>query len=218
MDEICSGYIVNKLLEDVLALFEGLDTAFKMMQKLEEHFRSYSTATALRRLDQLLDMRYTPGEDMNLHICRVNRAMREIEHGGTLSYKTLHILIYLRSMPKNSDWSPLVTALMAQDEKTLTPENVGRSLVKKALQLSNTNCKDATARKEPKDAFNATSKPQRRNLTCLNCKKKGRLKAGCWAPGGGAEGQGPHQRNRADGGLRQLESKLHQVHYIYLSQ
>jgi transposase InsO family protein len=37
---------------------------------------------------------------------------------------------------------------------------------------------------------------QKTPLTCHNCKKPGHLKADCWSPGGGKEGQGPRRRKR----------------------
>ncbi|THG94474.1 hypothetical protein EW026_g7010 [Hermanssonia centrifuga] len=50
-------------------------------------------------------------------------------------------------------------------------------------------------------AFNAAEKRKgrlKRNIKCFNCKKKGHVKAECWAPGGGKEGQGPRKGKSKD--------------------
>ncbi len=54
------------------------------------------------------------------------------------------------------------------------------------------------ADKKSKDqAFTAQSQKRKNksDIECFNCKKKGHIKAECWAKGGGKEGQGP-RRNR----------------------
>ena len=41
---------------------------------------------------------------------------------------------------------------------------------------------------------NAQKKGKKRDVECFNCKKKGHVRADCWAKGGGKEGQGPKKK------------------------
>ncbi|KZT31399.1 hypothetical protein SISSUDRAFT_995179, partial [Sistotremastrum suecicum HHB10207 ss-3] len=46
---------------------------------------------------------------------------------------------------------------------------------------------------QPANGFNGRRGRTLRNpgIICHNCKRNGHIAANCWAPGGGAEGQGP---------------------------
>ena len=62
---------------------------------------------------------------------------------------------------------------------------------KRMLGRSNNNSED--------QAFAASGqKKDRREIECFNCKKKGHIKAECWAKGGGKEGQAPKRRKPQD--------------------
>ena len=58
-------------------------------------------------------------------------------------------------------------------------------------------------KKESKDeAFTAdtTKKKSKKDIECHNCRKRGHVKANCWAKGGGKEGQGPRRNRGATAG------------------
>jgi gag-polypeptide of LTR copia-type len=53
-------------------------------------------------------------------------------------------------------------------------------------------------KKSDDQAFAAQSRKRKNksDIKCFNCKKKGHIKAECWAKGGGKEGQGPRRNRR----------------------
>jgi len=53
-------------------------------------------------------------------------------------------------------------------------------------------------------AIDAWKKGKKCNVECFNCKKKGHVRANCWAKGGGKEGLGPRRRGGGakDGGAK----------------
>jgi len=64
--------------------------------------------------------------------------------------------------------------------------------------------KSGSSKKDEKDAaFAASAKfrgakgGRRSNIECFNCKKRGHIKADCWAKGGGKEGEGPKGKWKA---------------------
>jgi hypothetical protein len=55
----------------------------------------------------------------------------------------------------------------------------------------------ASKGKAPKAKADSKGKKKDRGPPCQNCAKPGHTKDDCWAKGGGAEGNGPHQKRRA---------------------
>ena len=55
-------------------------------------------------------------------------------------------------------------------------------------------------------ATDAQKKSKKRDVECFNCKKKGHVRANCWAKGGGKEGQGPKSKKKC-GGLKEGGAK-----------
>src|SRR5713226_5548233 len=100
-----------------------------------------------------------------------------------------YVMVLIGSLPSCYD-SPIdaLTSSCDINNKDITPDAVIRSATreyeKRVLRKEN---------KSQEEAFSAEAKKKAKNkdIECYNCKKKGHIKAECWAKGGDKEGQGP---------------------------
>ena len=135
-DSKVRSLLVNKLADEIIALIEELPTAYAMVKRLQEQFQSTSAASALSRLDKLLDATFTNGEDMARHLGIVNGIINQIKNAGGFDIDKLHIVVLLRSLPKTSDWEGLVNSLKTVEEGDLTKEKVARALTEHAEEMN----------------------------------------------------------------------------------
>jgi len=133
------GMIVNKLSDDILPLVVDQPTAYKMVERLKSQYQSTSAASALSRLDRLLDMEFKTGQEISSHIGAVNGIINQIRDAGGLDLDKLHVVVLLRSMPKTPEWTTVISALKAQEESTLTKEKVARTLTETANETGSKN-------------------------------------------------------------------------------
>ena len=134
------------------------------------------------------------GEDDDVHAHFAKLAnMREQLAGMGESISDQHYAnILLVSLPKC--YKMRITAI------TTNADDTGRGIEpQKVVRLITDDYNRTTMAKEAKKSedqvFAALSQrnkgKDKRNVECYNCKKKGHIKANCWAKGGGKEGQGP---------------------------
>jgi hypothetical protein len=67
------------------------------------------------------------------------------------------------------------------------------------LQLKQTHCEkkeDTALYVKAGKGQKGKEKKKKRDVKCFNCHKLGHMIAECWRPGGGKEGQGPHQKKK----------------------
>jgi len=127
------GLFINKLNDDALSLVEDCRTAYEMIMRLQRQFLSNSAASSLSRLDRLLDMKFEAGQDMSVHIGRVNSIITEIKANGGLDLERLHAVIVLRSVKDAGPaFASVVAALKAQEEDSLTIDRIHRQLTEAA--------------------------------------------------------------------------------------
>jgi hypothetical protein len=172
------GFLINKLSEATLTLVEDCTTAYEMMQRLESQYRSTSAASVISRLDKLLDIKYKPGEEISLHVGEINSLIYQIKKAGGLDLEKLHIVMLLKSMPKNDDWNVVVTNLKSMDEATLTKERIVKSLTERADELRSTGTV-THQRRTPNTAF-AADEVDKSNVKCYGCGKMGHYKSECY--------------------------------------
>ena len=129
------GLFVSKLSEDAVSLVQDAPTAYEMVQRLASQYQSNSAASALSRIDRLLDTEFKSGADMGSHIGAMNAIINQIKGAGGLDVDKLFVVALLRSMPKTTEWQAIVTSLKAQDEITLTKEKVARALTENAEEI-----------------------------------------------------------------------------------
>jgi hypothetical protein len=86
-------------------------------------------------------------------------------------------------------WQPLTADALV--------EMILNEFTQREIKKEKSNSKD--------EAFAAdTTKPKKQ---CSNCKKRGHLKADCWAKGGGKEGQGPRSKDKGKDSMAAAEDK-----------
>ena len=134
-DVLVRGWLVNKLGETGLKLVQDKGTAYLMWKTLQDQFESHSAASALSRIDTLLDIKYT-GQEISQHLAEVNQLISLIRSSGGLDIEKLHVVVLLRSFPKNQDWNIVIESLKTIDEGTLTVEKVYRAVSDRAHELN----------------------------------------------------------------------------------
>jgi len=171
------SYIVNKLNADAFNLIRAEKSAYSILSKLKEHYQSESASSVLVRFDKLLDLRYDSSKSLISHVAEINSQILQLKDSGNFDWDKLHILILLRSMPKNQDWSSTITSLKVQ-EKELSKEKVIRILQDTETELNSKLQKGPPSEKKTSIAFN-TNKIKSKDIECYRCGKKGHVKKDC---------------------------------------
>ena len=134
-DILVRGWLVNKLGESGLKLIRDKPTAYQMWKTLESQFESHSAASALARIDSLFNIKYT-GNEISQHLGEVNQMISLIRASRGLDIDKLHVVVLLRSFPRDQDWNTVIESLKTTDEGSLTIEKVHRAVTDRAQELS----------------------------------------------------------------------------------
>ena len=153
--------------------------------------RSQMITVDLRRKIQSLKC----GEDENVrtHLDNVANLREQLAAMGTTIPDSEYASILLGSIPSTYE---AMTSAMSTAAKlgntTLTPSIVTSLILDEY---------DRRVLKKPQDgqdealsASTGKGKRPKKDIECFNCKKRGHMKADCWAKGGGKEGQGPKKK------------------------
>lgn len=172
--------IVNKLNTDAFNLVCSEKSAFDMLKKLKAHYQSESAASVLGKFDKLLDLQFDNTKSIISHVAEINSQISQLKESGKFDWEKLHIIILLRSMPKNNDWSTVVTSLKVQ-EKDLSKEKIIRILQDTEFDLK-AKSKGGSMEKKNSIAFNTNNskfKYKSKNVECHRCGKMGHIQKDC---------------------------------------
>ena len=173
------GLFINKLNDDALSLVEDCRTAYEMIMRLQRQFLSNSAASSLSRLDRLLDMKFEAGQDMSVHIGRVNSIITEIKANGGLDLERLHAVIVLRSVKDAGPaFASVVAALKAQEEDSLTIDRIHRQLTE-AARDSKLPAVKREVNPRSSAAFIGSGVGDIDMRTCYRCGEKGHISPEC---------------------------------------
>ena len=136
---------------------------------------------------RLRNKRCREGENVHTHFKQLFELREQLAELGQTVDDDEYIGLLLMTLPSSYD-STLTTINVCAyiTESTLTPDIVIK-IVGDAYDL-----KRSIENKE--DTANARNK--KKDIKCLNCKKRGHVKADCWAKGGEKEGQRPIRRGQ----------------------
>jgi hypothetical protein len=110
--------------------------------------------------------------------------------------------ILLTSLPSSYDQSyTSISHSMHLSGQPLTADALKAMILDKYTQHEIKNQKSSSK----DEAFTANTTKSKKQ--CSNCKKRGHLKANCWAKGSGKEGQGPRSKDKGKDSVAMAEDK-----------
>ncbi len=128
-------------------------------------------------------------DDVQAHFSNLANLHDKLAVLGRTVGNDKYIMVLIGSLPPCYD-SPIdaLTSSCDINNKDITPSAVIRSTTREYEK-----CVLHKENKSQEEAFSTEAKKKAKNkdIECYNCKKKGHIKAECWAKGGDKEGQGP---------------------------
>jgi gag-polypeptide of LTR copia-type len=172
--QIKAGLTAKEFWDQLGALYEGRSKLilFKLRKRLQ-NTRCGADDDVRAHFDKLADLKE--------QLAAMGDTITDEEYGNIL----------LESLPDSYDNTRIAITTAAElSGKTITPTLVIRVVTG---QYDRRTLKKGKAKSSKDEALytNGQRKGQR-NVECFNCRRKGHVKAGCWAKGGGKEGRGPH--------------------------
>ena len=133
-------------------------------------------------------------DDVRAHFAKLTNYREQLASMGETISNEHFANTLLGSLPTCYDMR--ITAITTNADETgnpLVPEKIVKLITD---DYDKRMLRKGTNSKTDDQAFTAsTQKRDHRDLECFNCKKKGHIKANCWAKGGGKEGQRPQRKS-----------------------
>ncbi|RDB21868.1 Retrovirus-related Pol polyprotein from transposon TNT 1-94 [Hypsizygus marmoreus] len=204
-EAIVKQQIAGTIPDSLFMKIRGLPKAQGIWEALSNDFQKKSRMVSVDLRRRLQDERCPEKGDVRAHFAKL-RTMREdlAAMGHPPSDEDFYAII-LGSLPPSFDaYISAVNATSSVLGTTLSPDELMSTVTE---EYERRVLKTKGGKKEENVAFNADSSRGRgrgggaggskRNIECFNCHKKGHMKADCWAPGGGKEGEGPKSKGKA---------------------
>ena len=148
--------------------------------------------------------------DVRTHLVKLQTMREDLASMGAAISDEDFTSVILGSIPQSYDtYIAAITATSSLLNQTLSPTNLIDAIRDESDRRA---IKNPKPKKEGQDAAfaagqssdkgkkgNDESKKSKR-VKCYNCKKLGHVVKECWAPGGGAEGKGPKQKDKGGKG------------------
>ena len=150
----------------------------------------------------LQELRCAKGGDAKAHLTEMAKLRGELAAMGSEVKDADFTVMVIGSLPPS--YRPLLSSITGAAKVTkidLNPNDVVQAILDeyehRTIQEHATKGDAAMFVKPNGKPKGRNSKPKKdRDVECFNCKKKGHTRNECWRTGGGAEGQGPHQRKK----------------------
>ena len=132
--------------------------------------------------------------DLVEHIGSLRQLQEELYNMGSIIADEDFAMILLSSLPEN--WDQFTSSYLGSKSGDKTAVLTSHELIAIILDEERRQKRrtvEGEAAMKAKQAAASSSK-NKKDIECFNCRKKGHVKADCWAEGGGKEGQGPKQK------------------------
>ena len=197
-DEAVKHLIMNSTPDDIFNRIKGGANAKAWWDSLKNICEGRSRSLLIDLGRKLQNTHCGEEDDVRAHFAKLANTREQLAAMGETVADQQYANILLASLP--SCYEMRVCAITTNADETgkdIDPARIIKHISddydKRMLGKSN----GKTAEDQAFTASTQQNKRDRRNIECFNCKKKGHMKADCWAKGGGKEGQRP-TRNRRD--------------------
>jgi hypothetical protein len=198
-DATVQGCILSKVSSGLFESLQTYATAREMFNFLKANYETKTLASAVAKLNALMDLKYDPNGDLLNHIGKIHGLITQLKGTGIIDYGQLELVLLLRSMPKNSDWESTTTNLMMREATNLTQESVSAALLERSREIEERKGEarkgEAKKGEDPEfTAFLAWKKSGKataavsgrrprsdwiKDITCYNCQQKGHFALDC---------------------------------------
>ena len=195
-DEAVKSLIMHSIPDDFFnRIKEGKD-AREWWDSLKKICQGRSRTLIIDLSRKLQNTHCGEDDDVRAHFAKLANLREQLAAIGETITDHQYTNILLASLPQCYAMGVCAMTTNADDNgKDIDPENIIK-------HITNDYDKRLISEIKPDDqAFTASTQhnmKDKRNLECFNCKKKGHIKADCWAKGGGKEGQRPQRGKKRD--------------------
>jgi hypothetical protein len=191
-DEAVKSILMSSIPEEFLNCIKGGTNAKAWWDELKLMCKGKSRSLLINLGCRMSNTFCGEDDDVCAHFAKLANMHEQLATMGESISDQHYANILLASLPKCYEMRVTMITTNADDTgRGIEPQKVVRLI---------TDDYDRTmmakeAKKTEDQAFTASSQRNKGkdkcNIECFNCKKKGHIKANCWAKGGSKEGQGP---------------------------
>lgn len=156
--------IIQNIADSHLEYVKDIDSAYKMLQKLESIFEKRGTYSKFHLLQELMNLKYDTSSDLQSHFAKCDKIFRELRSLGSAFEESDMACFVLLSMPL--EYENVVTAIRTISEDQLKMDFVKSRLLEFKTSKSN-------------DGNKMSSFVSRKEVKCFKCGKMGHTKSLC---------------------------------------
>ena len=191
--------IVASVPDSVFNRIKGSANAKSVWDELKTIFEGRTRNLLIDLGRKLQNTRCGEDDDVRAHFEALANFREQLAAMGQTISDEQYTNILMSSLPSSYDANiSIITTNADMNSTTITSTTVIRIITDEYDKRQLKNSKPKSTQEE---AFTAETqknkKKNKKDVECFNCKKKGHIKADCWAKGGGKEGQGPKKKASA---------------------
>jgi hypothetical protein len=195
-DEVVKHIIMSSIPDDIFNRIKTGANAKEWWEKLKGICEGRSRSILIDLGRRLQNTHCGEDDNVRAHFARVADIREQLAAMGESVADQQYANILLASLPSCYEMRVCAITTNADESgRTIDPARIVKFISDDydKRMINKNNGKDADD-----EAFASTTQrsKDKRDIECYNCRKKGHIKADCWAKGGGKEGQRPERRKR----------------------
>ena len=195
-DEAVKALIMSSIPDELFNRIKSGVNAQAWWDSLKNICEDRSRSMSIDLRGKLQSTRCGEDDDVRAHFAKLTNYREQLAAMGQSIPDQQFADILIASLP--SCYEMRLCAITTNADETGNPINPAR-VVKFICDDYDKRMIGKEADKKSEEQAFAVQSRKRKNksdIECFNCKKKGHIKADCWAKGGGKEGQGPRRNRR----------------------
>ena len=192
--------IVASVPDSVFNRIKGGANAKSIWDELKKLFEGRTRSLLIDLGRKLQNTKCGEDDDVRVHFESLAHFREQLAAMGQTISDEQYTNTLLSSLPSSYDANiSIITTNADMNGTTITSTTVIRIITDEydKRQLKKSKPKSTQDEAFTADAQKNGKKKNKRDVECFNCKKKGHIKADCWAKGSGKEGQGPKKKSGA---------------------